>query len=185
MAQYYLVSQLPSLDGIGEDKPLPITGERFLELCGRFLDNKAKEALNKLALLPPREIQITNSPLIDAWNNGERNLRNALGKIRAEKMGKSFDLENKVLPIELVKVANTATEIENPLKAEKYLNLYRLEFLETLRPMDNFSIDYIYYYALKLKLISYIRQFDTEIGEIAYKNIYNSIVDGDRLEDKQ
>lgn len=185
MAQYYLVSQLPSLDGIGEDRPLPITEERFLELCGRFLSKKALNELKDLTLLPPREILVTSSPLIEAWNNGERNLRNALGKVRAEKMGKSFDLENKVLPTELIKAANSAIEIENPLKAEKYLNLYRLDFLETLRPMDNFSLDFIYYYALKLKLISYIRQFDTEIGETQYKNIYNSIVDGDRLEDKQ
>ena len=41
MAAYYLISQLPALDGIGDNVPLPITEERFVELCGRFL--KAKE----------------------------------------------------------------------------------------------------------------------------------------------
>ena len=29
MAAYYLVAQLPSLDGLGERAPLPITEERF------------------------------------------------------------------------------------------------------------------------------------------------------------
>ena len=42
MAEYYLVSQLPSLDGINENTPLPITTERFEELCRRFIGNGAK-----------------------------------------------------------------------------------------------------------------------------------------------
>ena len=71
------------------------------------------------------------------------------------------------------------------MEAEKYLNRYRLEILETLRPMDNFSEDYIFYYGLRLKLILRIRQFDTKAGEEAYRNIYNSILNGDRLEAKQ
>ena len=39
MAEYYLIAQLPSLDGVGENMPVPITEERFLELCCRFLDS--------------------------------------------------------------------------------------------------------------------------------------------------
>ena len=40
MAEYYLISQLPSLDAIGDHSPLPITEERFHELCNRFLKKK-------------------------------------------------------------------------------------------------------------------------------------------------
>ena len=98
-------------------------------------------------------------------------------------MKKTFDIENNVLSSELLKIANMATDIESPLEAEKFLNNYRLEFLETLRPMDNFSGEFIYYYGLKLKLISHIKQFDSNVGEMAYKNIYNSIMNGDRLEE--
>ncbi len=29
MAEYYLISQLPSLDGISENTPIPITEEQF------------------------------------------------------------------------------------------------------------------------------------------------------------
>ena len=86
MAEYYLVSQLPSLDGIGENSPLPITEERFLELCGQFLGNKALDALKNLTLVPSVTASKSNSDLIEAWNDGERNLRLALAKIRAEKM---------------------------------------------------------------------------------------------------
>ena len=185
MAEYYLISQLPSLDGISENAPLPITEERFSELCNRFLGKKSQEAMNKLTLSPHKNSESSGSVLIDAWNERERDLRFALGKVRAEKMKKPFDTQSRVFPVEYIKVASTATEIENPMEAEKYLNSYRLEILETLRPMDSFSEDYIFYYGLKLKLLLRIRQFDTKSGEKAYKNIYDSILNGDRLEVKQ
>ena len=185
MAEYYLISQLPSLDGISENTPLPITEERFEELCNRFLGKRAQEAMKKLTLSPSKIIESSGSALIDAWNESERNLRFALGKVRADKMKKSFDTENRIFPVEYIKAASTATEIENPMEAEEYLNGYRLELLEMLRPMDSFSEDYIFYYGLKLKLLLRIRQFDTNSGEKAYKNIYDSILNGDRLEAKQ
>ena len=185
MAEYYLISQLPSLDGIGENTPLPITEERFTELCNRFLGKRSQKAMDKLTLSPPKNSESSGSVLIDAWNERERSLRFALGKVRAEKMKKAFDTENRIFPVEYIKAASTAIEIENPMEAEKYLNSYRLAILETLRHMESFSEDYIFYYGLKLKLILRIRQLDTKTGETAYKNIYDSILNGDRLEAKQ
>ena len=182
MSEYYLISQLPSLDEISENMPLPITEERFFELCNQVAGKRIQNQLSKVTLLPSKSYEKSSSSLIENWNNGERKLRLALAKVRAEKMKKPFDIENNILSSELIKVANTAIEIESPLEAEKFLNDYRLEFLESLRPMDNFSEEFVYYYGLKLKLISHIRQFDTNAGEIAYKNIYNSIMNGDRLE---
>lgn len=182
MAEYYLISQLPSLDGIGENSPLPITEERFIELCNRFLGKKAQNVLQNLTLSPDRNHESSGSAMIDSFNECERNLRFALGKVRAEKYKKTFDVGNRILPVEYIKAANQALEMENPMEAEKYLNHYRLEILETLRPMDTFSEDYLFYYGLKLKLILRIRQFDTESGEKAYKQIYDSILNGDRLE---
>ena len=182
MAEYYLISQLPSLDGISDSSPLPITEERFLELCSRFLKEKALREMEKLTLTPSLEFDKSKSSLIETWNNGERNLRLALAKARADKMNKPFDTENKSLPLELTRVATATVELENPMEAESFLSNYRLKFLETLRPMDNFSEDFLFYYGLKLKLILRIRKFETELGQNAYKNIYNSILNGDRLE---
>ncbi len=185
MAQYYLVSQLPSLDGISENTPLPITEERFLELCGRSLGKKLQREMEKLTLLPPLEPQSSPSSLIEAWNEGERDLRLALAKARANKINKSFDMQNKSLSVEVLKAANAAVEIESPLDAENFLLNYRLRFLEALRPMDNFSEDYLFYYALKLKLLIRMRRFEKEAGKAEYKKIYDSILSGDNLEDTQ
>ena len=182
MAEYYLISQLPSLDGISEATPVPITEERFSELCRRHLGKKAQSEFNKLTLSPSQEYEKSSSSLIEAWNEGERKLRMALGKCRAEKMKKQFRIGNIYLPAELMQTARTAVEIESPMEAEKFLNNYRLNFLESLRPTDTFSEDSVFYYGLKLKLILRMRNFDKESGTTAYKNIYNSILNGNRLE---
>ena len=182
MAEYYFISQLPSLDAISDNTPLPITQERFLELCSRFLGKKALREIEHLTLVPSLDFEKSNSALISAWNDNERNLRLALVKARAEKMNKQFDLHSNNFSFELLKVANAAVEIQNPLEAENFLLCYRLTVLESLRPMDTFADDFIFYYGLKLKLILRIKQFDTKIGEATYKNIYNSILYGDRLE---
>lgn len=182
MAEYYFLAQLPSLDGIGENIPLPITPERFLELCERFLGKKAMLEVERLTLMPPREGEKSASALVEKWNEGERNLRLALAKVRAEKMKKPFDTENVSFSAEVMKAVRTAVEIESPLEAEKFLNGYRLDFLDSLRPMDAFSIESVYFYGLKLKLLLRIRQFDADKGTAAYKNIYNSIMNGDNME---
>ena len=182
MAEYYLISQLPSLDGIGENTPLPITSERFEELCRSFLGKKAQGESEKLTLAPARNPEKTTSALIEKWNDGERSLRIALAKLRAEKLDKRFDTEILSFPAGLLQAARTAVEIESPMEAEKFLNKYRLDFLETLRPMDSFSEEFVFYYGLKLRLIERIRKFDSESGEAAYRNIYDSIMNEDRTE---
>lgn len=176
MSQYYLVSQLPSLDGISDSVPLPITEERFFELCSRFLGKKSLDELNSLTLIPPKNPQSINSPLLESWYTVERNLRLALGKFRAEKLNKSFEFGDTTLPTELLQTARAAVEFDNPLEAEKFLNNFRLKALETLRPMDTFSEDYLFYYAIKLKLILRIREFDKTRGQAAYRNIYDSVI---------
>ena len=184
MSEYYLIAQLPSLDYVDENAPLPITEERFLELTERFLGKKAWREMEGLTLLPDVDGEKSTSALIEAWNQGERKLRIALGNARANKSKKTFDKGDVVLPIELIKIANAAVEMSDPLEAEKYLSAYRLGFLEALRPADPFSEDFVYYYGLKLKLISRLKKFDVELGDSAYRNIYNSIIGGDGLEVK-
>lgn len=182
MAEYYLISQLPSLDGISENAPLPISEERFAELCQRFMNKKALKELDRLTLTPPRNPEKSASALIEKWNEGERSLRLVLAKLRADKLNRHFDAENQSFPAGLLQAARTAAELESPMEAEKFLNKYRLDFLETLRPMDSFSEEFVFYYGLKLKLILRIRQFDTESGRTAYKEIYDSIMNSDRSE---
>ncbi len=182
MNQYYLISQLPSLDSIGEGAPLPVTEERFYELCNRFLSKKALKQLNELTLVPDIAQEKTGSSFIDNWNTGEKLLRIALGTIRADKSGKSFDTQNNSFSPILIQAVRTATEFSDPLKAEQFLNSYRLELLESIRPSDPFCEDSVFYYGLKLKLISRIKSFNKEAGREQYKKIYSSILNGEEQE---
>lgn len=182
MSQYYLMSQLPALDCISDSAPVPITEERFSELCNRFLGKKSLNCLNKLTLLPPREPQKTSSPLVNAWNESERNLRLALAYARANKRKKVINTENNAFPIELMQTAQSAVQMDDPMEAEKFLNRYRLDILEALRPMDAFSEEAVFYYGLKLKLLLRIRRFDEEKGRVAYKSIYGSVLRDDKQE---
>ena len=182
MAEYYLISQLPSLDGVSENAPLPITEEAFLNLCANSLKKKTWLELSNLSLAPPREKAKSSSALIRAWNDFERSLRLALAVARAEKMNKSFSADEQIFSSEILSAVSTAIESKTPWEAETFLSSYRLNFLESLRPMDSFSEEFLFYYALKLKLLSHARKFSTELGKSAYKSIYNSILSGDRLE---
>ena len=182
MAEYYLISQLPSLDGISENTPVPVTENQFFELCSRFLGKKALAELNKLTLVPSKFYEKSSSAVVEKWNEGERNLRLALAKLRAEKMNKPTDAEMQSFPVSLSQAARTAVEFESPMEAEKFLNRYRLDFLETLRPMDSFSEEFVFYYGLKLKLIERMRKFDSQSGENAYRKIYDSIMSEDKTE---
>ena len=180
MAEYYLVSQLPSLDAVGED--IPITEESFMELCRRFLNKKAVEVLENLTLIPNIAYTPSGSELVNKWNEWERDFRLALVKVRAEKLNKPYEQKDVVLSSELIKTATIVTSMENPLDAELFLLRMRLSFLETLRPMDTFSQEFLFYYALKLKLLSRIKGFDSTRGEREYRKIYQSILNGDRTE---
>lgn len=182
MAEYYLISQLPSLDGIGESSPVPITEEAFLSLCRRFVKDGVMRALESVTLTPSLVGEEDGPSLVRAWNEGERELRLALARARAEKMNKPTAFEKREVSAELCRVASAALENENPLEAEKLLLVHRLRFLETLRPMDGFSEDFLFYYLLKLKLLSRIRGFDSAKGKTAYQKIYSAILDGEGLE---
>lgn len=182
MSQVYLMSQLPSLDAVSEHTPISITEERFLELCHRLLGKREQDELDKLTLAPNREGEKSRSAVIGAWNERERKLRLALGKARAEKLKKPFAVGDTVLPTELLRVAETAVEEESPLAAERFLNTCRLSFLETLRPTDPFGEEFVFYYALKLKLLLRDRAFDAACGEEAYRNIYRSVIGGEEGE---
>lgn len=179
MSLYYLIAQLPSLDIVTDTTPLPITEDNFLSLCEEYLGKKTVKQLSRLTLSPPRDLKSEGNRLINSWNNNERMLRLALGKIRGEKLNKPFDTGNATIPSHMLKTAETAVKMESPLEAEKYLNRIRMDYLETLRPSDSFCEDAIFYYGLKLKLAMRMKMFDEQKGQKSYKNIYSSILSGD------
>ncbi len=180
MDQYYLMAQLPSLDGLSETAPPPITEEDFLALCQQHAGKAAVKKLSALTISPKRDAKPTGDPFTDSWNALERQLRLALGVARAEKLHKSFDPGDTPLSSETLQAADAAVEIQSPLAAEHFLSRYRLAELEKLRPADPFSPNALLYYGLKLKLLWRLRHFDEAKGRAAYRRIYDATIQQER-----
>jgi hypothetical protein len=173
---YYLVAQLPSFSVLQEKTPLPLTDESFTELCGRFFDPESLGLLKSISLEPPRNPEKTGSYVIDSWKEMENSLRIALAQIRAQKLGRDFTFGNTPLRPEAAQAARTALGMENPLAAEQSLNEFRTDFLNRISPLDSFSTDAVFAYALKLKLAQRVRKFNDEAGTASYRTIYDQIL---------
>lgn len=173
---YYLIAQLPA---ISLDMPvnLPITEEYFTDLCSRFLSGSILNTLKSLSLEPPRTSRKTGSSVVDAWYNYERQLRFALGTIRAQRMKKDFPVEDPYFSADILQTARTACGFDNPLEAELYLNAARAQFLSRATPSNSFSTDAVFAYGLTLKLMLRIRKFNEELGLESYRKIYEQILE--------
>lgn len=170
------MAQLPGFSPDDIRNPLPITEDSFHELCLRFLDKHTAKVLDGLSLEPPKTNTKTGSAFVDAWYEWERNLRIALAQIRALRMKKEFDNANTVIPPDVLQTARTACGMDSPLSAEQFLNMARLETIQRLAPLDAFSTDALFAYALKLKQATRMQLFNEETGMASYRMIYDKIL---------
>ena len=178
--QYYLVSQLPDISAAGEKSTPPITEKYYRDLCSRFLDSEQIGVLNNLSLEAPREVCKTGSDFLDKWYDFERSLRYALCQVRAQKMKKDAGSIPVSITADILQAARTAVGMDSPLSAEQFLYDYRISVLNNLQPLDNFSVDYVYAYGIRLMLCERIKKFDKVNGTNSYHKIYDAILDGDR-----
>ena len=174
-SQYYLVSQLPSIDNL-DAKNLAITEKYYRDLCSRFLDKKNLKILECLSLEPDKTGAKTGNRFLDTWNEKERYLRLALAQIRAIKMKKEFEVLPGSCTADILQAARTAVGMDSPLAAEEYLNQYRMQTLSAIQPLDTFSVDAVFAYGIKLMLAQRMRLFDREIGKDSYRKIYDEIL---------
>ena len=91
--QYYLVSQLPSVENL-DSRQLPITEQYYRDLCGRFLDAKSVKIIQNLSLEPPKKEGKTGSAFLDKWNEKERCLRFEERKQPEERLTENEILRN-------------------------------------------------------------------------------------------
>lgn len=173
---YYFMAQLPSFSVNSESGKLPITTEYFIDLCQRFMPDEAKCVAAALSLEPPKEFASTGSAFLDTWYNKERDLRNALAQIRALKMKKETKDIPTVADGEVIQAARTACGMDSPLSAEQFLNEYRLSLLDKIAPLDNFSMDAVYNYGLRLMLTERMKKFNREEGMASYRILYDEIL---------
>lgn len=174
--QYYLISQLPDISALGEKSTLPITEKYYKDLCSRFLDKNQVEVIDGLSLEPPKTVVKTGSTFLDNWYDHERCLRYALAQIRAQKLKKDIGPIPVSCTADIIQAARTAVGMDSPLSAEQFLYEYRLSVLNNLQPLNNFSIDAVYAYGIRLLLVQRMKMFDREKGTDSYHKIYDTIL---------
>ncbi len=162
MSYYYLIASLPAL---AMDKP-PISDEAFLSRCESELSPRDYETLQILEHIPLPE-QTPTHPFVEAWNNHETQLRNAIAKMRASK--RKSDAERV-----LRSHGGYATIIEdsvenawvqaNPLERERSFDKLRWKLVNDLEGPDPFSFNVILSYAIKRKIAERWSLMDSESG---------------------
>lgn len=175
---YYLMAQLPA---ISREAPVTISFARFREVASRFLSPRDREILDTLALEPPRSLALTGSSIVDEWFAFERSLRLSLERVRAQALGRECpqsgeDGSNAYAMLEALPIARAAAAMDNPLAAERYLSVARIDFIEQASSLRHFDSEAVFAYGLTLLLREREASFAADAGLSEYKKIYNRIL---------
>ena len=121
--------------------------DSLFELCSgtitRDADNKGSRRGGLIHVSATASFRMTGGMLLNGStvNTASPDIKEPGGCVAGAGTLLPVDLAGKVVG----RYQNEA-DIESPMEAEKLLNRYRLDFLETLRPMDSFSEDFVFYY---------------------------------------
>jgi hypothetical protein len=159
---YYVISSLPHLSLNDE---LPIRKNDFLSVCKESLKTTDFEMLRSIDLLGADQ---DKAPLdvIRSFFSWERGVRNALVKLRAEKLG--FD------PVDFIRgdisdhltghFAEEAFSADSPIMAENILNKARWKYLDELEFGHYFDLEILIIFFIKLQILERISSFDADQG---------------------
>ena len=133
---------------------LPLTSQEFLTECQRLLTvaefNLVKQALSD-------EENSAGHPTVRAWKEFYQNLRNEMAWFRATEQNKDPLIflrgQRQEEDLAMTTVLVAAAKASDPLAAEKILDLFIWEKLESLGAQHYFDIDQLIVYGLKLKMI--------------------------------
>lgn len=162
MDYYYFVASLPLLSLEG---PPPLSSEDFLSMCDRLLRPQDSETMRSLSADPVAE---DPSPFAQAWRDREIQLRNALVRIRAARMGRDaspYLRVERTVDAAVEKVATDAFSRPNPGEREREIDQFRWRQLEDLAGLGLFSESVVFAYGLKLKILERWATVDASKGQ--------------------
>jgi len=146
----YLVTSLPHLELAGAP---PFTSAQLLFSCGGVLRQDHWEDLRAIVEGRPRDVQAAEARrLVDA----EWQLRNALGRIRAQRAGEDYaPRSRRAAPYDTRAdgVAARAMAVEDPLERELVLDRHRWALLGEAASQSAFGVQAVFAYAFKLRLV--------------------------------
>jgi hypothetical protein len=173
---YYFIAQLPYL--LYEQK-LPMSSINFKALAASLLDEKDLKVMQYLSFNSVFSTgNSCNCDFFNNWRTWECALRLNLAKERALKLKREVQTSDPpFFPQEAAIAASKAVDEKSPLDGEILLDKARWNAIDTIAGNDNFSVNRVYAYYLKLLLLERRQAFNVEKGFAEYKTLYASILE--------
>lgn len=147
MSYYFLSSGLPALD-LGTP---PVLGlDDFLRRSDELLPAADAEQIRSFVMG-----EACSHPFAVAWQDRECQIRNAIVRHRAHRLGREPDAalrSHAGYDVFTLRAAEEALGKVDPLERELALDRLRWTVLDELGGLDMFSIEYVLAYAMKLRI---------------------------------
>jgi hypothetical protein len=146
------------------DEP-PFSTEGYVDACSQWVTGREAEILRKVLLDAP---DIAPCPLCEAWNNIETQLRNAVARQRAHKLG--VDAREYLQPHDgfsgtIEAMVTDAFTRNDPVELEQELDRARWQMAVELIGLDPFAFEKVLAYGIQLKIVERWNRMDVHAGK--------------------
>jgi hypothetical protein len=158
----YLVASLPGLE-FGAEAPL--TSQELLQSSGGVLREDHWEDLRAIVESRPQDAA---SPEARLYVDAETQLRNALARLRAQRVGVEPALHirrHNGYDLRIETAAAEAMAAESPLERELALDRHRWALLDEIAALPSFGLQAVFAYAFKLQIVEKWSRLSQELGE--------------------
>ncbi len=162
MAYYSLVASLPTLQ-IGDEPPF--SSEEYIGTCAQWVTEHEVKVLRNILL---KEGDGRSCPHCTAWSNIETQLRNAVVRHRAQKLG--VDAREYLHPHDgfsgtIEALVTDAFTRNDPVELEEELDRARWQLAEELVGQDPFSFEKVLAYGIQLMIVERWNRMDVHTGK--------------------
>ena len=163
MAYYSLVASLPHIE-IGDEPPL--STKEYVEQCAQWISDREKMVLEHILL---GEHGSHSCPICRKWFNIETQFRNAVVRLRGQKLG--IDFKEYLQPHddfsgEIEKLATDAFTRNDPLELEEEIDRARWQLAENLaQGKDPFCFEKVLAYGIQLRITERWNSMDVHTGK--------------------
>lgn len=179
MSYYALVASLPALQ-IGDEPPY--STEEYIERAALWITTRQVSILKRVLL---EQVGIAPCELCKAWDNIETQLRNAIARQRAQKLGldaKTYIKQHDGFSGTIEQWVTDAFTRSDPLEIEEELDRARWQLAEELIADRNpFGFRKVLAYGIQLRIIERWNNLDVHTG----KENLDAVIKGNTEEGEQ
>jgi len=163
---HFFVASLPMLL---PDAAPPMTLDGFLELARVYLSAADWQTLTALEAGRPSQ-----HSFVKGWRRAETQLRNAIARQRASRLGQDaapWLKEHEGYDVTLERSVAAAFQESNPLRREKALDAIRWRQADELAGLDSFATPAILAYFIQLQILARAAERDVAQGRARRQSI--------------